>query len=784
MRTRWIHIAIRISLLLSLFLPTVGLSQAEETPVAPPLDVMIVVDNSCSMFPSHRILAGCLTWGSDIDFLRITGADMLLARMGLGADNEGEYRSGYISFGEKADLIAPLTALPEAREALAEKIANPAPQTGTALVPALELGLTQLERGRTSKPDNRPVLVLVTDSVPTPAEGQSDEDIQRLLQAHPDISIFIMLLENKFERGQAWNSYVEFWQRMQILQRGVFVYTISDPGELLTTYNRILSQVQGTLAVSNLEATPDAESQVYISEYVRGILITAIPESNTPLDNLVVKDPAGNPVAVDQEGVLRFKSSANPVEVLLVQSPRLSSSTTRNYWTIQVDSPARVFIDTLGDFSFDFIAPEVDAAGFGNVFTVHGRVTPKQELVLRFALIDRQGVRLTETQMIRGEVIYPDGTLNDLPEIRYALFGADGVYEFRYDFAQAHPQVVSKGGRFIFLLTAGPLASAGNASGVVAQARVIMEIGPVPYLHSLSPESLECAPDGQAQLEVQLADVQSAQPGSIVAAITGEKGEINAQADEDGKMTANLEPLCKELIAEMDCSSQGYATLNLDIEAILKDGSESIQISREIPLKLFAQSCTPVPLQIGAGEGEDLAPPPPPDADQDGVIDFQDNCPAESGWALLGGCPPNQTALLITFAFGVIILGAVILFAYPAIRVRTFARPPEGYLVAYRRGKRIFEPVDIKQVGIRRKTDEVTIGSSQTRAHIYISGLKPVEFKVLEQNDRVIIIDERSGALRGTFRNLAPEEIATSNPDIVLLISLNKTMLGHEPPQH
>ena len=56
------------------------------------------------------LVAGCTSYGSDVDFLRITGADMFLARLGFDQANEADYQVAVISLGDEPTLVSPLGA--------------------------------------------------------------------------------------------------------------------------------------------------------------------------------------------------------------------------------------------------------------------------------------------------------------------------------------------------------------------------------------------------------------------------------------------------------------------------------------------------------------------------------------------------------------------------------------------------------------------------------------------------------------------------------------------------
>ncbi len=149
---------------------------------------MLVIDNSCSMFPASQRIPGCEVWGNDPDFLRITGASLFIARTGFALPAASDYQLGVVSMGDNPpELISPLTSLDEARDALARAISNPQPKLATQIVPALEMAYRELRESPNRRPGNLPAVVLLTDGAPFPAEGQSNEDIERLVAANPDV---------------------------------------------------------------------------------------------------------------------------------------------------------------------------------------------------------------------------------------------------------------------------------------------------------------------------------------------------------------------------------------------------------------------------------------------------------------------------------------------------------------------------------------------------------------------------------------------------------------------
>ncbi len=165
------------------------------------IDMMILIDNSCSMFPASQILPGCDLYGSDPNFLRIVGADLFIARLGFAEPNETEYQVGVISVGDQPDLITPLQPISGIRDQVAREIANPQPQLATRMVPALQMAYDEFRNSPNRRLSNLPAIVLITDGVPWPTEGQGLTQIEDLISKNADTPLFVLLLQNQGQKG-------------------------------------------------------------------------------------------------------------------------------------------------------------------------------------------------------------------------------------------------------------------------------------------------------------------------------------------------------------------------------------------------------------------------------------------------------------------------------------------------------------------------------------------------------------------------------------------------------
>jgi Mg-chelatase subunit ChlD len=131
--------------------------------------------------------------------------------MGFAAPAAADYQVGVISLGEDPpELVSPLQPLSQSRDALARAISAPAPMLATQIVPALEMAYRELRESPQRRPGNQPAVVLLTDGAPYPAAGQSNEDIERLVAANPDVPLFVILLQNPERPVADYENYILF----------------------------------------------------------------------------------------------------------------------------------------------------------------------------------------------------------------------------------------------------------------------------------------------------------------------------------------------------------------------------------------------------------------------------------------------------------------------------------------------------------------------------------------------------------------------------------------------
>jgi len=738
-----------------------------------PIDMMLVVDNSCSMFPRDKIVAGCEVWGNDPDFLRIAGVNLFVARLGFAEVNELEYQAGVISLGRTATLVAPLQPVSGARDAIARLVADPAPELGTNMIEAIKLAYQELRTSPARRATNLPAVVLMTDGRPYPEAGQSDAEIERLVSANPDIPFFIMLLQDPTDAD--YEKYVRFWEQMQTRYDHVFTYRITDRNQIDSTYNRIIAQLQNTIPDEEGTDVPAGTPHpFFVSKCVQEIVITVKHGTGEAKGNIIVKDPKSNTVDLDTTpGVKRFRGTDNPVEVISIGAARLTDDLKNDMWTIESDKPVKVHLDRRGAYGIHFEAPEVSLTEITNIYLATERQTPNREFAIRFTLSsDCYG---SEPQPIWGDVITPDGLQTSLRIPENLAPDSSGEYEVRFDFASAYPAIMEAPGRFIFILNAGSaLEEDAEATRIpIAIARLMVDVGRAPYIADIVPSPLVCG-GTRPELTVTIADYDLAVAKTIQLRAFGGGQEVQLSSTSPGIFNSDLSALCTALSAETPCSTQTDTTLRLRLTAQLKTGPMP-PVERDMPVLIVAPTCTPTSTPLPPTPTP-LPPTPTPcsDRDGDGLNDCgADNCPDRPGIPQLQGCP--WWPYLAGGILGLGLLVFIILYGIPWFIVH-ISPPPNGYVLVCGPDKESKGPMSTYTLGMSHRRRKIIIGGNRKKVDIYIKGLKPVEFYVIREGNTVNIFDAEKGIRKTTFRDIVTD-VTTSISDIKLRVCLDKTRL-------
>jgi len=739
-------------------------ASAQEKDSKRPIDMEILIDNSCSMFPLKKILPGCDAYGADPDFLRITGANLFIARLGFAEPDEAEYQLGVIGVGDKPQLISPLQPLSKNRNELAAKISNPLPQTATKLIPALELAYTELGKS-SSKARNQPAVVLITDGIPWPRETQGNADIEKLLSQHSGVPVFVMLLANPDKKSADYESYIQFWESLQTRYTNIYVYRITGPEKIQDTYNLILSQLQNSVSTQGVPVDKGYEIKFYIGHYTQRVTVTTIRKPGTAAGVVSIRDSSGDPVTADQAGIRYFSGKENPVEVFSIESPRLSDDLKGKDWTVIASEPVTVFFDRLGSYRINFLNPPVEAIDIANQYLSLDRQSPNRTFPLQFSLIDEVGKPVLDPQVITGAIQPPEGAPVTL-STQGIKPDSQGIYELPVNMSLLFPGASAVDGRYTLQLSAGLIDESTSGSAAIASARLSLDMGYIPVIRSIAPVTLYCYPGQPAELRVTVDDLPAG---------TGDKVSIEARKDGltvpfqprgEGLYRGDISQICSALVASVGCSQSQSLGFSVHLNVTLVDGTVLPSTERPVEARVTGLTCTPTPFPT-ATLLPTPTPTPVPDRDQDGLNDVADRCPVQWGFEGTQGCFPwgavwGGSGFLLMFG----ILGVVV---WPWVQVSRLSPPPPAYILACRDGVDLSDPIAIHTVSRSKRTVHVSIGSGRW-AKINIPGLKPVEFVVEWRGGLVFMRDPREKEPFAFFDE-SVRIVRTSDPKMILRIS-------------
>jgi hypothetical protein len=760
-------------ILIFILLPANLAGDAQSKPDRRPIDMVIVIDNSCSMFPRDQIIAGCDAWGSDPTFLRIVGTDLFISRLGFGEPNEADYQLGIIGFGKEATLISPLQSLGGQRDTLAGLIAKPKPEAATQLVPALLRAYDELENSPNRSLDHIPAIVLITDGVPYPPEGQTNTEIEKLVSGKSDIPLFLVLLQNKDNPSQDYENYISFWEELQTVHPHINVYRIRQASEIKDTYNSILSQLQSTIPSKGMVVTSGEPLKLYVGEYIQTMILTVIRNSANSPGTVILKDPLGNLVDVEGDpGVIHFLGSLNPIEVISISSPRLANDLKGQYWTLTSDADVTVMVDREGGYRINYLQETVLESELNSVYRSIAVHNPgRGEFLLKFELVDWEGKRVLDAQIIQGTVITPDGEETQLPG--GIKPDNEGVYTIPYDAAAAYPPILNEPGQISFKLSAGVADETSTDKLPITNSRLLVDFKRIPTLRSVAPLPVVCQTGYSPNLRVSVGDHDSFTEGVLRVLLGVGNQDIEFESKEPGLYSGDLGQICTELISQRGCSSSGEEEWEIHLDLVLPDGKILSSERREVPVQVVSPDCTATP--IPTPTATPLPPPPPiPDSDGDGVNDEEDLCPTQWGMVSYNGCIPWNAIWISSGMLGLLMVTSSLI--WPWIRVRTFANPPDGYIRAWKDGKPLSDPISIHRVGIKRRTDRIVIGSSRWKAHIRIPGLQGVEVIIERKSISSVLRDPKE---KNPFAYIDDEVrlVYTSDPKTTLRISLDPDKL-------
>ena len=304
-----------------LSLPPGARAAAAVAPDTPDLDVVLIIDQSGSMWERNdpRLLArdGSVKnpgW-------RIAAANLLAEW--LATDQSGaRHQLSVIMFGTGARVVFPLQdiqseqSLAAFQAALAENHRN----LGATNIPdALRLAKGELNAGRPA-PAARKAVILLSDGVCEPKPETSaqerqvcEQDIRELIQRDfgqaGDLPIYtIALTAEAFRQSRANSLYKNLWQEIAFTTQGDYYEPAQAEQELLASVVSILQRLF-ELPIQDMPPPSDvpAELTVELPAHLEQVVFTAVKYD--PGIGMTVTRPDGTPVEPGVPGTRHAKSS-------------------------------------------------------------------------------------------------------------------------------------------------------------------------------------------------------------------------------------------------------------------------------------------------------------------------------------------------------------------------------------------------------------------------------------------------------------------------------------------
>ena len=114
----------------------------------------------------------------------------------------------------------------------------------------------------------------------------------------------------------------------------------------------------------------------------------------------------------------------------------------------------------------------------------------------------------------------------------------------RFDLPSIYPYVGDEFARFVFVVHAGSAGERLLDAIPIATARLLVDIGPSPFIQLLNPAKIECSADVTPKLQVSIGDAQSVISGTLTAVVSGPAGDITLSG-QDGDLRGDLTGLCQ-----------------------------------------------------------------------------------------------------------------------------------------------------------------------------------------------------------------------------------------------
>ena len=744
------------------------------------IDMMLVVDNSCSMFSDDvaRQSGKCAEGdGNDVDLLRIIGSEIFFDSLGIGDPLlEDRHQLGVISFGGDSQLVHGLAPIHNMRNALTAKVQNPDPQPWTDIGLALSNAYSELDRA--GLPNNTPAIVLITDGKPETSSGQRYDltIIQTMLEQHPDVPVFVMLVQNNENLSEEYTEYISFWQQADNQNSQIFHYVIEDQQQIDDTYQDVWNEIMGEPTHPSITLNPNEPQRFFVNQFAQALQITVIHDSSDVRGNIVITDPNENTVPLESGNGVRINEDdgTGRVDVIYIGEQYLTSELKGDYWTIESDVFVDVIIIPAGAYRINFIEPDVS---FTNVRNVYDSVSPhpvSKPMTIQFNLLMKGDDSVVdERQDIDGVIINPDGSETNFP-ISTRLEPENGVYTLSYQFP-----VTSDNERAFYqiILHAGTADEQATQRIPIAKANLSVEVGRFPSLGAVSPAILSCT-GGTSEVSITIDDYEYADPRTVQVYVE----DIPLEQDDSNPAVykGDVSALCAPLFANLQCSTSDNAVMTAKLIAHTQDGVSAPPSPKDIQVQTLAPTCTPTntptPSPTPTPTPTPVPPPPPPDQDNDGGIDSVDSCKTIPGVSWLKYCPEWMLVPIVLVLIGIII--ALWKFIIPWIWVHIpSGRPPDGYIrICNKKDKR---PRDFGMYtkGMQNRSSKITIGGDKKKAHIYVKGLQsPIEFEIERNGEEVVILNVINNKKR-VFKERTADQITSKSGDITIYLALDPQKL-------
>lgn len=312
--------------------------QADPPSLTSPLSVVLLIDNSDSMFARDGA-------GSDPDQLRLDAARFFISYLGVD-DSRLTHQCSVVYFGSQTDVLFPLTPLTDAseRERLLALLQNPPRLGWTDQAQALQQARRILDQ---APPAARPVVILLTDGKPewtpnaTAAEQQTyarNLRAQAQALANAGIPLFIILLTHPTAAAdpEIRDFWQPIWQQIAAAAPPGRFFQARQPEHLAAIYHDIIVTLNGSAAAPTAVMPSGQSSQIAVPPHLSRLSLV-IHKSHPDLV-IAISLPGDTPLSADQPGVRYAGIPAAHQEIWTIDDPPPGQ------WTIHARGPGQITV--------------------------------------------------------------------------------------------------------------------------------------------------------------------------------------------------------------------------------------------------------------------------------------------------------------------------------------------------------------------------------------------------------------------------------------------------------